>query len=220
MDKELSIIKKSPLFGGVEEKEIGQMLNCLSVVKRDYVKNEVILHSGDSINSVIMVLSGCIHIVSDDFWGNRNIIAEAVPGDVFAESYACAQKRELEVSAIAVEDAKVMFMDVGRFMTTCSSACTFHVRLIRNLLSVLAQKNIAMYEKLTHLTQRSTRGKLLSYLSEESQKQGSASFDIPFNRQQLADYLSVDRSAMSNELSKMRDEGILSFEKNHFRLMV
>jgi CRP-like cAMP-binding protein len=220
MDKELSIIKKSPLFGGVEEKEIGQMLNCLSVVKRDYAKNEIILHSGDSINSVIMVLSGCVHIVSDDFWGNRNIIAEAVPGDVFAESYACAQNRELEVSALAAEDAKVMFMDIGRFMTTCSSACAFHARLIRNLLSVLAQKNIMMYEKLTHLTQRSTRGKLLSYLSEESKKQGSASFDIPFNRQQLADYLSVDRSAMSNELSKMRDEGILSFEKNHFRLMV
>ncbi len=113
-----------------------------------------------------------------------------------------------------------MFMEVRRVITTCSTACAYHVRLVRNLLSVLARKNLLMDEKLTHLTQRTTREKLLSYLSSESKRQVSASFEIPYNRQQLADYLSVDRSAMSSELSRMRDEGIISFEKNRFRLLI
>ncbi len=166
-----------------------------------------------------MVISGRVHILKEDFWGNRNIITEALPGDVFAEGYACTQGAELGISAVAAEDSRIIFMEVRRVIITCPSACAFHVRLIRNLLSVLARKNLLMDEKLTHLTQRTTREKLLSYLSSESKRQGSASFEIPYNRQQLADYLSVDRSAMSSELCRMRDEGILTFEKNRFRLV-
>ncbi len=220
MDRELNIIKKSPLFRGIDGQDVESMLGCLSVAKRSYSKGEIILHAGDAASSVAMVLSGCVHIVRDDFWGNRNIITEAVPGDIFAESYACLQGSELGVSALAEEDTRVMFMEVSRVMTTCSAACTFHSRLIHNLLSVIAQKNIMMHEKLTHITQRTTREKLLSYLSAESRRQGSASFEIPFNRQQLADYLSVDRSAMSGELCRMRDDGMVAFDRNRFRILV
>ena len=165
-----------------------------------------------------MVLSGSVHIVKEDFWGNRNIVTEIGPGQIFAESYACTPGAALGVSVVAAEAAAVMFMNVRRVLTTCSSACEFHSRLLRNLLSVLAEKNLRFNDKLTHMAQRTTRQKLLSYLSAESMRLGSPEFDITFNRQQLADYLSVDRSAMSGELSKMRDEGLLDFYKSHFRL--
>lgn len=216
--KELGILKKSPLFTGVEPGEIDRMLGCLAIEMRGYAKNETILHTGDVTSSVGMVVTGCVHIIDEDFWGNRNIISEGLPGDLFAESYACTRGAELDISVIAAEDCELLFIGVGRIMTTCPTACDHHSRLIRNLLSVIARKNIKMHEKLTHLTRRSTREKLLSYLSAESSRQGRASFEIPFNRQQLADYLSVDRSAMSSELCRMRDEGLVSFEKNRFVL--
>ncbi|MGI6166649.1 MAG: Crp/Fnr family transcriptional regulator [Eubacteriales bacterium] len=219
-NKDIAIIKKSQLFSGMEDNEVDHVLGCLSAMGRDYKKNQIILHSGDSTNSIGMVISGRVHILKEDFWGNRNIITEALPGDVFAEGYACTQGAELEISAVAAEDSRILFLEVKRLITTCPNSCVFHVKLIRNLLSVMARKNLMMDEKLTHLTQRTTREKLLSYLSSESRRQGSASFEIPYNRQQLADYLSVDRSAMSSELSRMRDEGLITFEKNRFRLLI
>ena len=122
-------------------------------------------------------------------------------------------------AAVASEKTEVLFLRIYRVLTTCSNACEFHARLVRNLLSVLALHNLKMNEKLTHVTQRTLREKLLSYLSSESARAGAASFEIPFNRQQLADYLSADRSALSAELSRMRGEGLIEFEKNSFRLL-
>ncbi|WP_418504985.1 Crp/Fnr family transcriptional regulator [Cloacibacillus evryensis] len=194
------------------------MLGCLSVKARKYARHEFVMRFGDSTEAIGMVLSGSVHIVKEDFWGNRNIVTEIGPGQIFAESYACTPGAALGVSVVAAEAAAVMFMNVRRVLTTCSSACEFHSRLLRNLLSVLAEKNLRFNDKLTHMAQRTTRQKLLSYLSAESMRLGSPEFDITFNRQQLADYLSVDRSAMSGELSKMRDEGLLDFYKSHFRL--
>lgn len=219
MKKYLSIIQKSPLFSGISKKELEVMLNCLSPVLAEYDKNQFILRFGESVTSVGLALSGSIHIIKEDFWGNRNIVSYISPGQLFAETYACTQGVTLGVSAVAVEPAVVLFLEVRRILTTCTSACEFHARLIRNLLSALAEKNLMLNDKLTHMVQRSTREKLLSYLSAEALRQGSSSFDIPFNRQQLADYLSVDRSAMSNELCKMRDEGLLSFSRSRFTLM-
>lgn len=218
MKKHLETIKKSPLFKGIEESEIEAMLGCLSVKARKYARHEFVMRFGDSTEAIGMVLSGSVHIVKEDFWGNRNIVTEIGPGQIFAESYACTPGAALGVSVVAAEAAAVMFMNVRRVLTTCSSACEFHSRLLRNLLSVLAEKNLRFNDKLTHMAQRTTRQKLLSYLSAESMRLGSPEFDITFNRQQLADYLSVDRSAMSGELSKMRDEGLLDFYKSHFRL--
>ncbi|NLH00631.1 MAG: Crp/Fnr family transcriptional regulator [Clostridiales bacterium] len=218
MKKYFNIIKKSPLFSGVSDEELEIMLKCLSASIQDYSKGQFILRSGDNVSSVGMVLSGSVHIIKEDFWGNRNIISASAPGQLFAETYAFAHGAPLNVSAVAEEPSTVLFFDAHRILTVCSSACGFHTKLIRNLLSVFAEKNLILNEKLTHMTQRTTREKLLSYLSSEAVRHGSPSFEIPFNRQQLADYLSVDRSSMSNELCKMRDEGILSFKKNSFVL--
>lgn len=219
MEKFLSVIKRSKLFCGIEEKEIESMLSCLSAEKKVYKKNEYVLRYGDSVESIGLVLSGSVNIIKEDCFGNCNIVAAIIPGQLFAESYACVMGTSLGVSVQAAQNSEILFMNIRRILTTCSSACAFHTRLIQNLVSLLAAKNLLMNEKLTYMSQRSIREKLLSYLSAESMKQNSSVFDIPFNRQQMADYLSVDRSAMSNELSKMRKEGILEFNKNHFSLL-
>ena len=215
---DLSLLRRSDLFSGIEEKEISGILSCLSAQSKRYEKGSYVMRFGEKVDSVGIVLSGSVNIITEDYWGNRNIIADIEPGMLFAESYACVADMPLKVSIQAAKDCGILWMDVKRILTSCSSACEFHTRLIRNLVSALAAKNILMNEKLRFISQRTTRDKLLAYLSAESMRQRSSSFTIPFDRQQLADYLSVDRSAMSNELSKMRREGILQYNKNNFSL--
>lgn len=214
----LPVILGSQLFHGISGEEARTMLSCLSAYSADYEKNQFLLRAGDCVDALGMVLRGRVLIVKEDFWGNRNILAQITPGELFAETYACVAGTPLGVSAVAEEETRVLYLNVRRVLTACSSSCAFHSRLIQNLLTVMADKNLKMSEKLSHMTQRTTREKLLSYLSAQSLRRGSASFEIPFNRQQLADYLSVDRSAMSSELCKLRDEGALSFCRSRFTL--
>lgn len=219
MKKYLKLLKQTELFYGITEAEIETMLECLSATSHYYVKGEYIFRRGETISAVAMLLEGCVHIQKEDYWGNLSILNTISEGDLFGEVYACLGNDEILNNAVAVKQSVVLFLDVNRLLTMCPSACCFHGRLIRNLLSVLASKNKMLTQKLEHMSQRTTREKLLSYLSEQSLRAGSSTFEIPFNRQQLANFLSVDRSAMSNELCKMRDEGILQFHKNHFILM-
>lgn len=216
MKKYIDIIKKSSLFFDIQENDIEQMLNCLSAQIKQYDKNEYIFLAGENIKSVGMVLSGSIHIVNEDFWGNKTIISEFSQSDIFAETYACIDETPISVSVLANEKCTILFMDIKRMIRTCSSSCKFHLKLIQNIITVLASKNLILTTKMEHISKRTTREKLLSYLSLQSKKANSNAFDIPFNRQQLADYLSVDRSAMSSELSKLREEGIIEFNKNNF----
>lgn len=209
----------SPLFLGVAESDLDAMLACLSSWQAEYKKNEFILRSGEQIHFVGMVLRGSVHVIKEDLWGNRTIISEIMPGQFFGESYACARSNLLEISVIAAEHCQILFLDIKKIMTTCTSSCQFHQRLIQNLLAIMAEKNLQLTRKMEYITRRTLREKLLSYLSDVSLKCGSTSFDIPFNRQQLADYLSADRSALSNELSKLQKEGILEYQKNHFRIL-
>ncbi|MCI5902284.1 MAG: Crp/Fnr family transcriptional regulator [Blautia sp.] len=218
MKKYLDLFMHTDLFRGITESELTAMLNCLSAEQRIYQKGEAVFRRGEHIASVAMLLKGCIHIQKEDFWGNLSILSVISEGDVFGEVYACLGNEEIINNAVAVRQSEVLFLDINRIITMCPSGCQFHGRLIRNLLSVIATKNKILTQKLEHMSRRTTREKLLSYLSEQSLRAGTPSFEIPLNRQQLADYLAVDRSAMSNELCKMRDEGILMFEKNRFIL--
>ena len=206
------------LFDGIKEDDRSEMLKCLNAKKKQYKKGSTVLGRGRRTSEMGMVLEGSVHMVKDDFWGNRSILGQASPGQMFGEVYACLPWQGLEVDVIAAEDTEVLFLDVGRILTVCSSACSFHTRLIRNLLMILAEKNLMLTHKMEHMAQKSTRDKVLSYLSMEAEKQGGPEFAIPFNRQQLADYLSVDRSAMSRELSRMKAEGLLDYHRNRFRL--
>jgi len=213
-----NFLKRTVLFSGINEEETKSMLKCLGAKSENYGKGEYILRVGDSPESVGLLLSGSILVVQEDYWGNRNIRARIMPGEVFAEAFACVPGAIMDVSILTDEPSEILWLNVQRVLHTCPSACSHHSRMIRNLLSDLAENNLRTNEKLTHISRRSTREKLLSYLSAEAQRQGKSEFSIPFNRQQLADYLSVERSAMSAELSRMQKEGLLSADKNSFSL--
>lgn len=214
----LSVLRTSGIFSGISEEETEKMLHCLEVRPETFQKDEYILRAGDRVEAFGLVITGKVMIIQEDFWGNRNILAVVGAGHCFAETFACSPGAVLNVSVIAETNVQVLFLNVKRILTTCPSTCSHHNRMIRNLLSELAEKNLRLNEKITHLGQRSRRAKILSYLSAEAQRHGSAEFDIAFSRQQLADYLSVDRSGLSMELSRMQEEGLLEYRKNHFVL--
>ncbi len=208
------------LFAGVSQEELQQILPCLDAKIATFEKEETILPLGEAVNAVGVMLSGSGLIVQEDVWGNRNIVSLIAQGQSFGETFACAFGAVATVHVVAQAPTQVLFLNVKRILTMCPTTCTHHSRIIRNLLADLANKNLLFHEKVTHLGQRTTRAKLLSYLSAQAQHHHGATFDIPFSRQQLADYLSVDRSGLSLELCKLRDEGVLTFHKNHFYLNV
>ncbi len=218
MKKYIPILKRTQLFAGVSEDEIAAMLSCLDARVRTYQKGETVLRQGEHISCITVLAEGNLHIQRDDFWGSRSIIQQIGVGEMFGEAYMTPESGAILNDVVAAADSTVIFFDVKRIITTCSSACRFHAMVVQNLFFAISEKNRRLVQKLGHMAKRTTREKLLSYLSDEARRQNSAEFTIPFNRQELADFLAVDRSAMSAELGRMRDEGILEFEKNKFRL--
>ncbi len=212
-------LKKCPLFAGIEESNIEQILPCLSATVRQAEKNTFILSAEDSPHYVGLILTGSVHVLKEDFWGRKDILSQLGPAELFAESFSCAHTAHIPVSVLAVEPTEIMLIDCRKIIRTCSSACSFHSQLISNMLEIIANKNIMLMQKIEQLSKRTTREKVLAYLSAEAQKAGKNYFDIPFSRQEMADYLSVDRSAMSFALSKMRSEGLIDFNRNHFKLV-
>ena len=219
MKKYIPILKRTKLFSGVGEEDIASLLSCLGARKKEYKKGEYILREGEHISDIFILVEGKIHIQKDDYWGNRSILSVISVGEMFGEGYAAPESGALLNDVVAVEVSSVIFFDVKRILTTCSSACRFHNMIVQNMFFAISDKNRKLVQKLGHMSGRTTRAKLISYLSEEAKRQGSSAFTVPFNRQQLADYLCVDRSAMSNELCKMRDEGMIKFEKSRFELL-
>ena len=200
------------LFDGIENGELEQLLPCLGGRRVLFDEGEYILMAG-------MVLSGSVLVFSDDFWGNRTILAHVERGGLFGEAFSFARVECLPVSVTAAEKTEVLFINCERIITVCPSACEFHNRLVRNMLKILAEKNMTLTQKIGHMGKRTTREKILSYLSEQAKKAGGESFTIPLNRQEMADYLAVDRSAMSKELGRLKEEGQISFHKNQFQLL-
>lgn len=196
-----------PLFRGIPD--LAAVLEKTGARVQNYEKGAVLLRRGETAEQMGVVLSGGGHIVREDFWGNRSIVGLAGPGDVFAESYHLSGG-VLEVSALAAAETQALLLDVRRAGETA---------LLENLVALLAEKNRMLTEKIRHMSRRTIREKLLSYLSVQALRAGSAEFDIPLDRQQLADYLAVDRSALSAELGKLRREGLLETRRNHFRLL-
>lgn len=219
MKRYLSILKSTQLFAGIEAEEIESMLSCLGARLLSFKKGEYVLRQGEQIHDIHVLVEGNLHIQRDDYWGNRSILGQIGIGEMFGESYVAPMSEGLLNDVVALEDSTVMLFDIKRILTTCSSACLFHAMVVENMFYAISEKNRKLVQKLGHMSKRSTREKLISYLSEEAKKQNSAKFLIPFNRQQLADFLSVDRSAMSNELCKMRDEGLIKFDRNLFTLV-
>ena len=218
MKKYIHILKRTKLFAGVSGNDIESLLTCLGARLTHYNKGEYVVRQGENISSIMVVVEGSLNIQNDDYWGKRSILGNIAVGDMFGEAYAAPDSGASLNDVVALEDSAVVFFDVKRIITTCSSACRFHSMIVQNMFFAISEKNRKLVQKLGHMSRHTTREKLISYLSEEAKRQNSSEITIPFNRQQLADFLSVDRSAMSNELCKMRDEGLLRFDKNKFSL--
>ncbi len=211
-------LANTQLFRGISEGEIAELLLCLGAYERKFQKGDVIFRAGTPVTDMGLVVHGSVNIVVNLYWGNSIIFGHVAKGEVFAENYAAIPGKELLCDVIACEDTDIIFLNVKHVLTTCRKGCAYHNRIIQNMLRISAQKNLNMSSRMIHTASKSLRERLLSYFSEQALEQGSAHFTIPFNRQQLADYLAVNRSAMSNELSKMQAEGLIAYRKNEFTL--
>ena len=219
MNEYIPVLRRTQIFAGVSNDEIRSMLLCLDARLRHYKKGEYVLREGEHLNDIMILADGRLHIQKDDYWGNRSILEQISMGEMFGEAYTASESGPLLNDVVAAENSAVIFFNAKRIITTCPTACRFHTIVVQNLFFSISEKNRKLVRKLSHMSKRSIREKLISYISEEATRQNSSSFTIPFNRQQLADFLFVDRSAMSNELSKMRKEGLLEFERNCFKLL-
>lgn len=219
MRKYLEILKNCTLFNGISDDDLFKMLHCLGAKIITFDKKYTVLAEGSPAKYIGIVLSGSVHIIQVDYEGNRSIIEEIHPSEIFAEEFACAESDCIPITAIANEPSDVMFIDCSHIIHTCSNSCGFHQRLIFNLMKNLASKAIMFHQKLEITSKRTTREKLMTYLNIQSKRCGSHSFDIPFDRQELADYLEVERSGLSTEIGKLKSEGIIDNTKRHFTLL-
>lgn len=213
------ILEKCPLFDGICMDDLSAMLGCIGGTTVTVRKGQSVYREGDPATHVGIVLQGAVRLIREDYYGNRSIVAHIGPAELFGETYACAGIQSLPISVVADEDSTVLLMDCRRITTTCSSACTFHNRIIFNLLRLVATKNLVFDQKIQVTSKRTTREKLMAYLLNQAKLQGSNSFTIPYDRQELADYLEVDRSGLSAEISKLRRERVLESEKKRFILL-
>ncbi len=219
MEKNIEVLKSNALFLGINEQDIQSVLTDLSAKEKQYGRDEYIQRAENPITKIGIVISGSANIIKEDYWGNRTIISKLEVGDIFGESLACAGAEKALVSIITCEKCEIIFIEYSNIINISPGTCNYNTQLITNMLKILASKNVMLTQKMEHLAQRKTKEKLLSYLSFQAIKAKNNDFEIPFNRQELADYLSVDRSAMSAELCRLRDEGYLCFKKNKFTLM-
>lgn len=207
-----------PLFYGMTAGDITQLMQCLSAKTVMFDKSECILDYSEFSGAVGIVISGEAQTVSDDYWGNRTILMRHEKDDLFGENFACSQNEIFPVSVVAAKKTEVVLVSGSRIIMLCEKRCNAHVQMMKNMLGLVSGQNISLMRKLQYISRRSTREKLLAYLSGEEKRAGSSSFEIPFKREELAEFLSVDRSAMSKELSRMRDDGIIEYRTNHFTL--
>lgn len=219
MEKYFDILDTCPLFKQVGRANYGKMLRCFGARVVSVKKNAAVFCEGQAASGVGIVLTGAVQAVQDDYLGNRSILSMAVPGQLFGEGFACAGVDCLPVSIVATADSQIMLIDCSHIMTMCHNACTFHNQMIRNLLISVAQSNLRLNQKIEILSKRTTREKVMAYLLSEAKLHGSNDFTIPYDRQELADYLGVERSAMSTVIGKLRDDGFIQVNRRHFRLM-
>ena len=218
MKKYLGILKKCPLFENIGEAELLRMLTCLGAKVEFFDKKYTIMSEGSPAKYIGIVLSGSVHIVQVDYYGNRSLLSSITPPHIFAEAFACAETDSIPVTVIADDPCEIMLIDCAQILHTCSNNCGFHQQLIFNLMKDLANKTILFHQKIDITSKRSTREKLMAYLMMQAKKEGNG-FYIPFDRQELADFLEVERSGLSAEISKLKKEGVIENRKNYFELL-
>lgn len=218
MQVDIELLQQVPLFHGIQPEAFGSLFACVGAKRENYNRGAFISLDGDSAKSIGIMLSGRAQIIKEDVFGNRTILSEVAPGGVFGESFACGGHFALTVSVQAMQSCAVLFMPFDRVMTICPSACSFHNTLVRNMVTMIARKNTKLLERLDVATKHTLREKALTYLSQLAQAQACATVTSPLGRVDLADYLGVDRSALTRELNRMRDDGLIEFAKNTYTL--
>ncbi|MBO5271165.1 MAG: Crp/Fnr family transcriptional regulator [Clostridia bacterium] len=219
MQKYFTALRNCSLFSDISDADLLSMLTCLGASLQTAEKNETLLSEGESADRIGILLSGEAQIVQIDYYGNRSIHARVAPTEVFGESFAFAGIDALPVDIVSTERSEVLWIEANRVTHTCSNACEFHNRIIYNLMRILAEKNLVFHKKIEITAQRSTREKLMAYLLSEAKRQNSNRFEIPYDRQELADYLEVDRSGLSAEIGKLQRNGVIWSNKNQFALL-
>ena len=219
MEQYFDALRKCPLFCGITDAELTAMLPCLGARITQFDKGDTIMAEGEMARYVGVVLSGTVHIIRVDYFGNRSIIEGIGPSGLFGESFACAGVSAIPVNAIAAESSEVMLIDCLKITCSCSNACEFHQRMIYNLLKVVAEKNLAFHQKIEITSKRTTREKLLAYLLLQAKKSGGEPFEIPYNRPERAAYLGVERSGLSVEIGQLCRQGVIAADRKQFRFL-
>lgn len=218
MENYFDILLENPLFEGISRNDLRSLMSCLAARVSTYQKEAPVFLEGDPAGFIGLVLEGAVQIVHDDFYGNRSLLMIAQRGETFAEAFACANVQTMPLSAFAMQDSKVLWMECRRMLTVCTNACAFHGMLVRNLLREVSRKSLLLSRKVQIMSQKTTKEKLMAYLLEQAKQKNAAEFTIPLDRQGLADFLGVERSAMSAEISKLRREGVLDSTGSRFVL--
>ena len=219
MEKYFEVLARCPLFAGIRQEEAAEMLKCLGGRVVKFPKGSPVFLEGDPAKFMGVVLEGAVQVVREDYYGNRSVLTVVGPGGLFAEAFACAGVDTLPVSVFALQNSTVLLLDCGRILTGCANACAFHARLISNLLRGISRKNLTLTQKIRYMSRKTTREKLLEYLMDQAKLHGSDAFTIPYDRQALADFLGVERSAMSAEIGKLRRAGVLETKGTWFRIL-
>ena len=216
--KNLMDALRSPLFQGIKTEELHGMLGCIGYHIGTFKKGDIVAFEGEHLRHIGILLSGAVDMVKEDLWGSRTMLARMHRDELFGETFACGSDSTAAVTFLVSEDARILFLPFDRVMHSCTMACRFHHQLIENMVHIIANKNRDLMRKVEVVSRRSIREKLLTYLSIQAQAQGSRYFEIPLGRLELAEYLWVDRSALTRELAKMKDEGLLDYDRNWFRI--
>ena len=219
MKKYFEVLRKCPLFNQIEDESLVRALVCLGAKEKSYKKGDTVLTEGQEAKYFGIVLKGSVQLERVDYYGNRSILTSIEPSQLFGEAFACAGIKSLPIDVIAAEDTDILFIDVKRAASSCDAACAFHAQLIINLLNIVAKKNLVLHQKIEITSKHSTREKLMTYLFLQEKNTGSRTFTIPYNRQELADYLGVERSGLSAEISKLRNEKVLECNRSTFTLL-
>lgn len=220
MDVRISVqnLIDMPLFDGLDTEEIGEVLSRVNVLVKRFRKSDYIFLAGDCVENLCIVINGTVQMIKEDIWGDKSIIANLGAGSVFAESYLGRRHDRSIVSYFAASDSEVLMLPFGRILDNPHNTRA-HNKLMCNIVAILADNNSKLIEKTEILCKKTLRGKILAYLEQEAYNTGARRFVVPFSRTDLANYLDADRSALTRELARMRDEGIIAFEKNTFEIL-
>ena len=209
----------SPLFHGIKPEDLKPMLSCIGYHIGTFKKGDIVAFEEENIKHIGIIVSGAVDMIKEDLWGNKTMLVRMKKDELFGETFACGSDNLSVVTFLVSEDAKILFMPFDRVMHSCTMACVFHHRLIENMVHIIANKNRDLMQKVEVISKRTIRERLLAYLSIQAQIQGSRYFEIPFGRVELAEYLCVDRSALTRELAKMKDDGMIDYDRNCFRIL-